>query len=149
MIKSPFENPPAGEEKAVAKQPIATDPQRFSAWGNLNQQAQEQGWVPVGWNNETTEYRNSYNNQFNQVVLPGNKRGYISVIGGNRNGIMDVVIKDENGNIVNKLLQGVRPEQVDAYFRSKGGTIQKRTDSIQAGTNSDRIMPDGTRTPLM
>ena len=143
MLKSPFE--PGNEKDVVVAK---TAPNRYSAWGSLNQQAQQQGWQPVSWNNETTEYRNGYNNQFNQVVLPNNERGYISVVGGNKNGVMDVFIKDANGKVVNTLLTGVRPEQVDAFFRSKTGTIQKRNDAIVAGTNSDRIMPDGTYTPL-
>ena len=139
-----------GEEdkKATTKTKVVVTPNRYSAWGELGINAEKEGWYPSGWNNETTEYRNKYDNRFNQVVLPNNQRGYISVIGGNKNGVMDVVIKDGNGVVLNKLLQGVRPEQVDAYFRSKESTIQKRNDSIVTGTNSDRMMPDGSYTPL-
>ncbi len=133
-----------GEEdkKAVVvkKEPtVIKAPDRFTAWGNLNKDAQDKGWYPVGWNNETTEYRNRYNNNFNSVDLPNNQKGYIAVIGGNRNGIMDVVIKDANGNVLNKLLQGVRPEQVDAYFRSKDSSLQGRTDKLIANNNAQII----------
>lgn len=119
---------------------------RYTAWGSLAPVAQSQGWYPASFNSETTEYRNTYGNQFNQVVLPNSKeRGYVSVIGGNKNNVMDVVIKDSKGNIIHKLLEKVRPDQVDAYFKS---TIEKRANSVGAGTNIDRMKPDGTYVAL-
>lgn len=133
-----------GEEKVKANT-VPLD-YKFDAWGALNKTAHSEGWYPASHSDETTEYRNSYGNQFNQVQIPGtDKRGYISVIGGNKNNVMDVVIKDDTGKVFHKLLEKVRPDQVDEYFRNE---IKKRADSVTAGTNIDKMSPEGTYVSL-
>jgi len=128
---------------------VAPTVNRFAAWGNLSDVAPKQGWYPVRWDNETTEYRNANQNLFNQVVLPGtNKRGYLSVTGGNKNGVFDLVVKDYKGNTIQPLLQKVPASQIDMYFRNANSTVAGRANSVAAGTNPDRYMPDGSYTAL-
>ena len=139
-----------GEEKTapiVKTTKIAVKP-NYDAWGELAPQAQAQGWHPTFSPSGELEFRNNYSNQFNQVVIPNQQqRGYISVVG-RKGSPLSVFIKRADGTVDRELLHNVSPQQVDAYFRSQGGTIQRRTDAIAAGTNSDRIMPNGTYTPL-
>lgn len=148
MIKSPYEEVPTdgGTENPAPPPPASS---QFSAWGDLAKQADLQGWYASQPGRDTTEYRNKYDNQFNQVVIPNQQqRGYISVVGGNKNGKMTVYIKRADGTVDRTLLQDVSPQDVDAFFRSNFGTIKKRADAIQAGTNSDAMAANGTYTPL-
>jgi hypothetical protein len=120
---------------------------RFQAWGDHAADAQKEGWYPVSWNNETTEYRNQYNNQMNQVQLPNtNERGYISAIGG-KNGLFDLVIKDPKGNTLQYIHKGVPVQTVRNYFTSPQSTIAQRVYSIAMKTNPDRMI-NGAYTPL-
>lgn len=137
------------DKKAVVKTTVVPAPNPYLAWGELGTQAKGQGWMPTTLGGDSTEYRNSYNNQFNQVVIPNQQqRGYISVVGNNSGKKLSVFIKKADGTIDRTLLKDVSPQDVDNYFRSQGGTIQKRTDAIQAGTNTDRVMPNGSYIPL-
>jgi hypothetical protein len=140
-----------GEEKKVIPETKTTKvvvQPNFDAWGDLAEQAKGQGWYPSVDNKGVVEYRNGYQNQFNQVVIPNDqKRGYISVVG-RKGSPLSVYIKKADGTIDRTLLQNVTPQQVDAFFRSQQSTIQKRNDAIVAGTNTDRIMPNGSYTPL-
>jgi len=137
------------DDKKVAKTTIVPAPNHFTAWGDLGTQAKGQGWYPSAIGGDTTEFRNSYDNRFNQVVIPNDKqRGYISVVGGNTGNKLSVFIKKADGTIDRTLLKDVSPQDVDNYFRSQQGTIQKRADAIQAGTNSDRVI-NGNYTPLL
>ncbi len=155
MVRSPYEDAPTqapppvdGAPPPTTKTTVVPAPNMFESWGELGKQAEDQGWYPAVPGKDNVEYRNKYNNQFNQVVIPDQKeRGYISVVG-SKGGRMTVFIKKADGTVDRTLLKDVSPQDVDAFFRSKIGTIQKRTDAIQAGTNSDAYTSAGTYTPL-
>lgn len=147
MIRSPYEEmPPTGDgtnETAATKKPSA-----FAAWGESGKVAEDEGWYPVVIDKDRVEYRSKYDNQFNQVVIPNDKaRGYISVVG-SKGGKMTVLIKKADGTVDRTLLKDVSPQDVDAFFTSNFGTIKRRADSIQAGTNSDAMAANGTYVPL-
>src|SRR5436190_23512784 len=83
---------------------IAVKP-NFDAWGELATQAQGQGWYPSVDNKGEVEYRNGYQNQMNQVVIPNQQqRGYISVVG-RKGSPLSVFIKRADGTIDRTLLQ--------------------------------------------
>lgn len=134
-----------GDEKAAT---VVKSPNRYAAWGALGNDAKKEGWLPVSWNNDTTEYRSQYQNQFNQVVDPLNKqRAYIAAVGGNNNGLFNLYIKDANGNILKELGRGLTGDKVRGYFTNPQSTIAQRVQSVAAGTNPDRMI-NGTYTPL-
>lgn len=122
----------------------------YTAWGNQTDNAIGQGFYPAVINNDgTTVYRSPYFAAFNNVVLPNQKDyGHIAFIGNNKNQQFDIVIRDKDGNIQHTIQKGVSPDAVQQYITSQNSTVAQRNNSILAGTNADKVQPNGTYVSL-
>ncbi len=97
---------------------------QFAAWGSAAPVAQSQGWFPETTHNGVTIYRSNYSPAFNALINPVTKqKNHIAVIG-NPNQSMDIVIRDNDGNIVQTIAKAQSPNAVQTYLSSVVGTRQ-------------------------
>ncbi len=120
-------------------------PANYVPWGDQSTVAEQQGWYPeVDFGNGEVHYKSKYDASFNKVLVPGQKNGYVAVIG-YPNKKMDVVIKDAGGNVIQTIVKQVSPQDVQNYTKQ---LVQSRDATIRNGTNPDRVDEKGGYTTL-
>jgi hypothetical protein len=121
-----------GEVKTM---PVATNVDRFAPWGSLSATVKGEGWRPIRWNNDFTEYQSGYNAAGNNVQLnSGKPTGNVIVRGGN-NGMFDVIIRDATGKAPDVYqMKGVDANTAHSYFVNPGSTVDQRVDQIKDQT---------------
>lgn len=91
--------------------------EKYAPFGDMAQSFQSQGWYPTSFHG--TEFRPQYG-FFSDVPLRNGKgRGYVAIdhSGG---GLFDLSIKDKDGKVVENIIKGASPKDVNTYLTNYG-----------------------------